>query len=50
MNFFIILFHILKRFLTSKYLKLYSTNLVGEMERCDKSGFQVLKMRKKKIT
>jgi len=33
--------------MTSKYLNLFSTYLGGEMERCEKRAFQLLKMRKK---
>jgi len=44
---FFTLFHFLTRFMTSKYLKLLSKNLGGEMERWEKRAFQLLKMRKK---
>jgi len=44
---FLTLFQFLTRLLTSSYLKLYSTYLVGEKERCEKRDFLLLKMRKK---
>jgi len=46
---FLTLFQFLTRLLTSKYLKLFSIYLVGEMERCEKRAFQHLKMRKKSV-
>ena len=46
---FFTLFHFLTRFLTSKYLKLYSTYLVGRNGAMEKRYFQLLEMRKKKI-
>ena len=47
---FFTLFHFITRWLPSKYLKLFSTCLLGEIERCWKRAFQLLKMRKKKIS
>ena len=44
--FFLTLFQFLTWLLTSKHLKLFSTYLRGEMERCEKRAFQLLKMRK----
>ena len=40
-------FQFLTRFLNSKNLKIFSTYLVGKMERCEKRPFLLLKMRKK---
>ena len=47
---FLTLFQFLTRLLTSKNLKLFCTYLVGEMERCEKRAFQLLKMRKNDIS
>ena len=44
------LFQFLTLLLTSKHLNLFSTYLEGEMERFEKHAFQLLKMRKKKIS
>jgi len=44
---FLTLFQFLTGLLTSKHLKLFSTYLVGEMERSEERDCQLLKMRKK---
>ena len=49
MKFFTLL-QFLTRLLTSKQLNLIIHNSLGEMERCEKRAFQLLKMRKNKIS
>ena len=47
---FFTLFQFLTRLLTSKYLKLFSIYLWGEMEQCEKRAFQLLKIGKKNLS
>ena len=47
---FLTLFHFLTRLLNSNHLQIFSTFIVGEMELCEKRAFQLLQMRKTKIS
>jgi len=47
---FFILFQVLTRLLTTKDLKPLVHTSLGEMDRCEKRAFQLLKMRKRKIS